>query len=236
MKTNGKIPLLLLISICIIFNFSAVANEPISKSENNESNNIQAIRNSLTSSDSDYDLNLMNLQIDVLGIVFFGPQVALDFQFANMIAVGPYVRWHYAGVLYQGVVTDWFSDETTTSLASYSFGVQAKILIPVGSGQHRPYVGFGFERSNGSDSWDPGGTWGKRIYEYKSNVFSINLGYRLLTNSAFNLSAGIGIGISKDVESIGYYEFGDEETDNYNLETRVLPMVQLILGWQLGGN
>ena len=236
MKTKRNIILLLIIATGTIVNFRAVANEPISKSENNESNNIQTIRNSLSSSNSDYDLKSMNLQIDVLGIVFFGPQLALDFQFANIIAIGPYMRWHYAGVLYQGVVTDWFSDQTTTSLASYSLGMQAKVLIPVGSGQHRPYVGFGFERSNGSDSYDPGGTWGRYIYEYKSNVFTINLGYRLLTNSSFNLSAGIGIGVSQDIESIGYYEFGEDDTDHYNLETRILPMVQLALGWQLGGN
>ncbi len=184
---------------------------------------------------SEYGLSIMNLQVDVMGIIFFGPQVTLDFQFADMIAVGPYVRWHYAGVLYQGVVTDWFSAETTTSLASYSFGAQAKFLIPVGTGQHRPYLEFGFERSIGSDSWDPEGTWGKRIYEYKSNVFHFNVGYRMLTQSSFNLSAALGIGISQDTESIGYYEFGEDgDITTYPLETRVLPMIQVMLGWQLG--
>ncbi len=185
-------------------------------------------------SDSDYRLSIMNLQIDALGFLFFGPQITLDFQFANMIAIGPYFRYHYAGLIYQGVVTDWFTDETTTSLASYSFGAQAKFLIPVGSGQHRPYLELGYEKSIGSDSWDPGGTYGERIYEYESNVFHFNFGYRLLTNSSFNLSAAIGVGISKDTKNIGYYEFGEDPTDYYTLETRVLPMVQLMLGWQLG--
>ncbi|MDY6801071.1 MAG: hypothetical protein SVU94_07580 [Bacteroidota bacterium] len=83
---------------------------------------------------TEYDLSLMNLQVDVLGIIFFGPQLTLDFQFANMIAIGPYFRWHYVGVFYQGVVTEWFSDETSTSVASYSIGGQAKFLIPTGSG------------------------------------------------------------------------------------------------------
>jgi len=189
---------------------------------------------SVNSESSDYNLALMNLQIDPLGFLFFGPQITLDFQFANMIAVGPYFRYHYAGLIYQGVVTDWFSDETTTSPASYSFGFQGKFLIPVGTGQHRPYVEVGYERSIGSDSWDPGGTWGRRIYEYKSNVIHFNAGYRLLTNSSFNISAAIGIGISTDTESIGYYEFGDDPTDYYPLETRILPMVQLLLGWQVG--
>lgn len=176
----------------------------------------------------------MNLQVDVLGLFFFGPQVSLDFQFANMIAVGPYMRWHYAGLIYQGIVTDWFTAETTTSLASYSVGAQAKVLIPIGSGQHRPFVGFGYEKSFGSDSYDPGGTLGKRIYEYETNVFHIDLGYRLLTNSSFNLSAGISIGISKDTKSIGFYENEEDVITNYDLETRILPMVQIILGWQLG--
>ena len=132
------------------------------------------------------------------------------------------------------VVTDWFTDETTTSPASYSFGLQAKFLFPVGSGQHRPYLELGYEKSIGSDSWDPDGTYGERIYEYESNVFHFNFGYRLMTISSFNLSAAIGVGISKDTKNIGYYEFGEEPTDYYSLETRVLPMVQLMLGWQLG--
>jgi hypothetical protein len=203
--------------------------------KNHKSTNYSTVEDySLNSESTDYDLALMNLQVDPLGFLFFGPQITLDFQFANMIAVGPYFRYHYAGLIYQGVVTDWFSDVTTTSPASYSFGFQAKFLIPVGSGQHRPYVEVGYEKSKGSDSWDPGGTWGKRIYEYKSNVIHFNAGYRLLTNSSFNLSAAVGVGISTDTKSIGYYEFGDEPTDYYTLETRILPMIQLLLGWQLG--
>jgi pyruvoyl-dependent arginine decarboxylase (PvlArgDC) len=56
----------------------------------------------------------------------------------------------------------------------------------------------------------------------------------LLTEGSFNLSAAIGIGLSKDTKSIGYYEEGEDYTDYYSLETRALPMVQLVLGWQLG--
>jgi len=183
---------------------------------------------------SEFDLALMNLQVDFLGIVFFGPQVTFDFQFANMFAVGPYVRWHYAGVFYQGMVTDWFSDGSSASLASYSLGVQAKVLIPVGTGQHRPYFELGYEKSRGSDSYDPGGTYGDHIYEYESNVFHFNVGYRLLTESSFNLSAALGIGISKETKNIDYYEIDEGGVDYNTLETRVLPMVQLIMGWQLG--
>lgn len=221
-----------------LFSFSNYASDGLEEVNKNTSLSKYSLNlsdnYSFNSFDTEYDLALINLQVDVLGIVFFGPQISLDFQFANMIAVGPYVRWHYAGVFYQGIVTDWFTDGTTTSLASYSVGAQAKFLFPIGSGQHRPFVGIGFEKSKGSDSWDPGGTFGKRIYEYESNVLHIDLGYRLTTTGSFNLSAGIGIGISKDTKSIGYYEYGDDPIDYYTLETRVLPMVQVILGWQLG--
>ena len=221
----------------ILFSFNNYASDVIKDLNKDEnlllsSYSLSDYNKSLIS--TEYDLSLMNLQVDVIGVLFFGPQVTLDFQFANMIAVGPYIRWHYAGLIYQGIVTDWFTDGTTTSLASYSFGAQAKVLIPVGTGHHRPYVEVGYEKSIGSDSWDPGGTFSKRIYEYESNVFHFNFGYRLLTNSSFNLSAALGIGISKDTKSIGYYEFGDDPIDYYTLETRILPMIQLMLGWQLG--
>ena len=189
---------------------------------------------SLMQAEDEYSLSIMNIQVDAMGLIFFGPQIALDFQFADMIAVGPYMRWHYAGLIYQGVVTDWFVDQTTTSLASYSIGVQARAFIPIRSGQHRPYFGLGFEKSFGSDYWDPEGTLGKRIYEYETNVLHIDVGYRLLTSSSFNLSAGIAIGIARDTKNIGYYENDESDITHYNLETRIMPMVQIILGWQLG--
>lgn len=213
----------------IVLSFNNYASDPIlnqDETTNLPLNNVPI--------DSDYALSLVNLQVDVMGILFFGPQITVDFQFADMIAVGPYFRWHYAGVVYQGIVTEWFSAGTTTSLASYSFGAQAKYLFPMGSGQHRPYLELGFEKSIGSDSWDPGGTWGRRIYEYEVNIFHFNFGYRLMTSSGFNLSAALGIGIGKETENIGYYEYGDDPIDYYPLETRVLPMVQVLIGWQLG--
>lgn len=224
------IPLLFI----LFFSLQNHATEPVIFTNQNYNSNLISENSLSTPPSTEYDLSLMNLQVDVLGIIFFGPQITLDFQFANMIAVGPYVRWHYAGVFYQGIVTDWFSAETTTSLASYSIGGQAKFLIPIGSGQHRPYIEVGFEKSFGSDWYDPGGNWGKRIYEYESNVLHFNAGYRLLTDGSFNLSAAVGIGFSKDTKNIGYYEDGEGDISYYPLESRVLPMVQLILGWQLG--
>lgn len=215
----------------MFFSLQNYATEPVIFTDQNFNSNL-VNENSLSIPPStDYDLSIMNLQVDLLGIIFFGPQITLDFQFANMIAVGPYVRWHYAGVLYQGVVTDWFSAETTTSLASYSIGGQAKFLIPIGSGQHRPYIVTGFEKSFGSD-WEDFGD--KYIYEYETNIFHFGAGYRMLTEGSFNLSASIAIGFAQDTKSIGYYEYGEDYTDSYHLESRVIPIIQLMLGWQLG--
>lgn len=185
-------------------------------------------------SESDYDLAIMNLQVDAMGLIFFGPQVCLDFQIANLIAVGPYFRWNFAGVLYQGVITNWFTDESTPSPGSYGIGVQAKVLIPIGSGQHRPYVGFGFERFKGEESYDPGGSWGEHIWEYKSNIYHVDLGYRMLTSGSFNLSVGLSLGVSAETENIDYYESGDEGIDHNTLNTRFIGMLQIGLGWQLG--
>ena len=223
--------ILTIILAMVLLSLNSFADDPILSLSDYDELNLSTFN---VPSDSEYELSLMNLQVDVLGLVFFGPQVTLDFQFADMVAVGPYFRWMFGGVLYHAIITDWFSNESTASAASFGIGVQGKFLFPIGSGQHRPYLELGYEKSFGSDSWDPGGTWGRRIHEYKSNVFHFNFGYRLLTESSFNLSAAIGIGISKETEHIGYYEFGEEPDDYYPLETRVLPMIQLTLGWQLG--
>ncbi|MBU8893070.1 MAG: hypothetical protein KOO66_09845 [Bacteroidales bacterium] len=222
----------------VLFSFSDYASDGLKEVNGNISLSNYSLslseKYSSNSFDTDYDLALMNLQVDLLGIVFFGPQIALDFQLANMIAVGPFFRWNYAGVIYQGVVTDWFTDESVASPASYGIGVQAKILIPIGSGQHRPYAGFSYERFRGEDSYDPGGTDGKHIWEYKSNVMLVNLGYRMLTESSFNLSVGLSLGISTETESIDYYEFGDGTVDYNPTYTRFIGMLQIGLGWQLG--
>lgn len=189
---------------------------------------------SMNNESTDYELALMNLQVDVMGFLMFGPQVSLDFQFANIIAVGPFVRWNYAGLMYQGVITDWFYEETVVSPASYGIGVQAKALIPVGSGMHRPYFGVSFERFKGKESYDPGGTFGNHIWEYKSNVILISLGYRLITDSSFNLSIGLSLGPSIETENIDYYEFDEGGVDYNETYTRFIGMLQIGLGWQLG--
>ncbi len=220
-----------------LFSFSNYASDVIkdlNKDENLLLSNYSLSDYNKSLISTEYDLSLMNLQVEVMGLLFFGPQVSLDFQFANMVAVGPYVRWNYAGVMYQGIVTDWFTDGSTASPASYGIGVQAKILIPIGSGRHRPYAGFSYERFRGEDSYDPGGTDGKHIWEYKSNIMLVNLGYRMLTESSFNLSIGLSLGISQETENKDYYEFGDGTID-YNLtSTRFIGMLQIGLGWQLG--
>jgi len=218
--------------LMFIFVLQSFAIEPVNSSHTKLSSTlIEQNSISISPPASEYDLSIMNLQIDLLGILFFGPQVTLDFQFADMVAVGPYVRWHYAGVVYQGIVTDWFSAETTTSLASYSIGGQAKFLIPVGNGQHRPYIELGLEKSFGSDYEDSGD---KYIYEYETNIFHFGAGYRMLTEGSINLSASIAVGFAKDTKSIGYYESGEDYTDYYHLESRVIPIIQLMIGWQLG--
>ena len=231
MKTNRAL-LQLIILLVLVFVFTTIsANEPETKSILIESNS-----NLYQSSDSDVRLKLVNIQFDPLGFIFFGPQIGMDFQFANMIAVGPYVRWNYAGLLYQGEITEWFSNETTASVASYGVGIGAKIIPPIGSGRHRPYFDIGIEKFKGKESYDPGGTYGRHYYEYKADIFHFGAGYRMLTESSFNMSIGFFIGIHKETENFDYYEF--ESTKDYNTleDPRVFPGVQLMLGWQIGGN
>ena len=216
--------------MCIGFGSLAkvtVSDQDLTKGEFNTMN--------LSSDESDYKLKLMNLQVDALGLVFFGPQFALDFQFANLVAVGPYVRWHYAGVLYRAVVTDWFSNASNVDVGSYSYGLQVKFLIPTGSGQHRPYIGLTAEKSQGEEIFisDVDSDM-DRINSFEQNIYTFNLGYRYTSSSAFNLSVGLGVGIAQDTENIGFYAYDEDNYDSYPLETRVLPMLQLTLGWQLG--
>jgi len=214
------------------FALGSIAKEPILNQDfsNRMINNASSI-----GEESDYRLKLMNLQVDALGLVFFGPQVSLDFQFANLLAVGPYVRWHYAGVLYQAVVTDWFSESSVVDAGSFSYGAQFKFLIPTGSGQHRPFIGLTAEKSQGEEIFVAEESSGDdRINTFEQNIFGFNVGYRYTSPSAFNLSVGLGIAISQDTENIGFYDSDEDNYDSYSLETRVLPMIQLKLGWELG--
>lgn len=231
MKTDQK---LLLCTALLIFALkTSMATEP------NKSIHIEDAPFELTAyptTSADVNLKLMNLQFDPLGFIFWGPQLNLDFQIADVIAVGPYVRWNYAGVIYQGIVTDWFSSETTVSAASYGIGISGKVLPPIGSGKHRPYIDVGFEKFKGKDSYDPDGLFGRHYYEYKANVFHVGAGYRMITEGSFNLSIGILILILKETENFDYYEF-ESTLDHNPLEpTHLGATLQLALGWQFGGN
>lgn len=189
----------------------------------------------LSADDSDYRLKLMNLQVDPLGVIFYGPQVAFDFQFANLIAVGPYVRWHYAGVFYRAIVTDWFSESSNVEAGSFSYGGQIKFLIPAGSGQHRPFISLTAEKSQGEEIFISETNSGDdEIYSFEQFIFTFNGGYRYTAPSGFNLSASLGMGVAQDVENIHFYASDEDNYENIPLETRIIPMMQLTLGWQLG--
>ncbi|OFX84278.1 MAG: hypothetical protein A2W99_00730 [Bacteroidetes bacterium GWF2_33_16] len=195
----------------------------------NESTNLTLLPQS-----DDVRLALMNIQIDVLGVLFFGPQVSLDFQIANFLAIGPDFSWHYAGFLYQGFMTEFFSDGTTLGIGTYGIGGHMKFLIPVGSGSNRPYVGFGYEKFYGEETYDD---WdlGMKYSDYKSNVLHFDLGYKRLTEGSFNFSIGLSIAVSKVAESRYYYESDPNEINYYEPgETMVFPLLQMALGWQIG--
>lgn len=232
MKTNLK-TLLSIALFSFALNFTVMATEP---NKTLLIQNSDLALNSYSTPSSDVNLKLMNFQFDPLGFIFFGPQFNLDFQIADIIAVGPYFRWNYAGVLYHAVITDWFSEDGGPTIGSYGVGIAGKVLPPIGSGRHRPYIEIGYEKFKGKEAYDPGGTYGKHYYEYKANVFHFGAGYRMITDESFNLSIGIFIAISKETENYDYYEF--ESTIDYNslADPQVYPGIQLLLGWQFGGN
>ncbi|NOQ26807.1 MAG: hypothetical protein GQ564_15715 [Bacteroidales bacterium] len=228
--------ILLMLLFISINNYASERNEKLDESllVSNQYSTLSDFNKTMSGSEEDYKLSLLNLQVDVLGPVFFGPLVSLDIQFANCIAIGPYVRWHYAGLLYQAVVTDWFTENSAVSLGSFSYGAQIKFIIPTGTGQHRPFIGVGAEKSQGKEIISEYLGGGDRINEFEQNIFHFDLGYRYTSSSAFNLSVGLGIGISQDTKQIAYNEGFEDMFDSYQLETRFLPMITLQLGWQLG--
>jgi hypothetical protein len=233
----------LLLVILFSFSFNGMAeNDPTA--EKNNQLNIEKKSNSpilnenfstleLTPSD-EVRLAFMNIQIDVLGVLFFGPQVSLDFQIANFLAIGPDFTWHYAGFLYQGFMTEFFSDGTTLGLGTYGIGGHMRFLIPAGSGRNRPYVGFGYEKFYGEETYDD---WdlGMKYSNYKSNVLHVDLGFKHLTEGSFSFSIGLSLAVSKVSESSYYYESNPDDINYYEPgETMVFPLLQMAMGWQIG--
>ncbi len=226
--------ILLLIALIIFPNLSAKTNDGKNNSLNKPteySPEMSAFR----PSDDKSTLKLINLQIDVLGLVFFGPQVSLDFQIANFFSVGPYFRWNYGGVLYQAATSEWFSESPNISPASFGYGFSAKIIPPIGSGRHRPYIDLGMERFSGKESWSSDGYLGDHIYEYKANIFHFGAGYRMVSDKAFNLSVGVYLGIYQETENVDFYENSSEVDYNSLEDPRIFPGINLTLGWQFGG-
>ncbi|HAN18299.1 MAG: hypothetical protein A2X13_04635 [Bacteroidetes bacterium GWC2_33_15] len=240
MREMYKSIFLLFVALISIQNISAKTNDPTKDKGTEDLVFIDYTisspeMKSATQSDGDTRLKLINLQIDVLGIVFFGPQVSLDFQVANFISVGPYFRWNYGGLMYQATTSEWFSESPDISPASYGYGFSAKVLPPIGSGRHRPYIDLGFERFSGKESWYSDSYSGDHYYEYKANIFHFGAGYRMVSDGAFNLSVGIFVGIYQETENIDYYENSSEIEYNSLEDPRVFPGANLTLGWQFGG-
>jgi len=201
----------------------------------------------------DYQLSPVNLQLDVLGVLFYGPQIVVDFQFLDMIAVGPSFRWMYAGLLFQALITDWFDSDEKIAPSTLSFGGQAKIFLPLGTERNRPFITAGYERifinySREEPAFTPPWKTGKKQYklaqfnqEYKkficeseSNGLYIGAGYRHFSSQKLNITAQLGFVFAKETKSIGYFEDDPEDIEEYELGTITMPVLQLVLGWQLG--
>ena len=164
--------------------------------------------------ESEYDLRPFNLQIDPVGILFYGPQVAINYQVQNRRTFGLNMRWHYMALFYN--MSSGFGLDLTLEPTSYSYGIETKLLFPIKDGPHRITVGIGLDEfiANREDHEE----------NEITTVFNVNVGYRLLTKARFNLSlvAGHGFELSSRLKS-------DVIDRNYKV-----PFAQVQLGIQLG--
>ncbi len=199
----------------------------------------------------DYQLSPVNLQLDVLGVLFYGPQICVDFQLSDMIALGPSFRWMYAGALFQALVTNWFDSDYKISPSTLSFGGQAKLFLPLGTERNRPFITAGYERiyinysreepvlvfpsKTGNTQYKPAQfdqEYRKYIVESVSNGLYIGIGYRHHSSQQFNISGQLGFIFAKETKSIGYYEEHPNVIEEYVPGTITMPVLQLVLGWQ----
>ncbi len=168
-------------------------------------------------------------EINLLGLLQFGPTFSYEFNMANDLMVGCHVRLQGIGLLYQLIVSEAFEDFAAPWATSA--GVQVKYLFPNALSNNRMFMGFFTDLGLGWSSGDKGTT-----DEWKSNfasiVFALQFGYRWRYPSGFYLNVGLSAGYSIEIWDKWYHTRAPSIIMDADQTNVFFGMLEFSLGWE----
>ena len=168
-------------------------------------------------------------EINILGLLQFGPIFSYDFNVAADIMVGTHLRLQGIGVLYQLIASKAFEDFAAPW--SFALGFQMKYLFPNTLSNNRMFMGFFADFGLGWTSGDFDTSW-----EWKGNhanlVIALQYGYRWRYPSGFYLNVGIMAGYSLVVWDQWYYLTTPNQYETSTTTNIFFGMLEFSLGWE----
>ena len=168
-------------------------------------------------------------EINILGLLQFGPIFSYDLKIADDIMVGGHLRLQGIGVLYQLIASKAFEDFAAPW--SFALGFQMKYLFPNTLSNNRMFMGFFADFGLGWTSGDFDTSW-----EWKGNhgnlVIALQYGYRWRYASGFYLNVGIMAGYCFLVWDNWYYLTTPNQYEASTNPSVFFGMLEFSLGWE----
>lgn len=167
--------------------------------------------------------------INLGGLLFFGPTFRFEFRVGPSAVVDAHLRWAFAGVLYQALVTDFWYEDVTVLPYSLGVGTGFKFLLGNPDRPHRFYAGSIIEYNYGGSTSD----FGKEERNH-AVVIGGDLGMRWRSETGFMFSLGIQPAVAFVVKDGYFYEESPDVWHDYGFSVRPAPILELSIGWEFG--
>lgn len=178
---------------------------------------------------SSTELGKTAFNINLAGLLFFGPTFRFEFRVGSSSVIDAHLRWAYAGVLFQALVTDFWEEDGRVLPYSLGVGTGFKALLGNPSGRHRFYVGSVIEYNFGGSTSD----YGKEERNH-ALVVGGDIGMRWRSETGFMFSLGFQPAVAFVFIDGYYYEENPDTWYDYGFSVRATPLLELSIGWEFG--
>ncbi len=176
----------------------------------------------------------LTLNINPVGAALYGPIVQAEIKLTNPIALVPWIRYSYAGMVSTYQWTN-FENDSEYSPSSVAVGLGLKKFISAKPRKNNVYYGGAVEfihEKGLHNTYDP-------RYEYEQIRYAAaaygNVGYRWKFKRSFYLNLGILPGVAFDIKNKGYYSQGASEGLEYDDYSTIsfIGQIDCSFGWDL---
>jgi hypothetical protein len=172
-------------------------------------------------------LGRVTFSADILGVLQYGPVFMFEIKTAPFMYLDAHVRYLFAGLLFHGVFTDWFSNGYSVKPQSLAAGLGLKFLF--GSRNSKPYVGLFSEFGNGFGDKDDD-YYGEIDKQTSIFIFGFQGGYRWRFENKCFISLGL---IAGGTTYTDHYKYNSYTSMDYSEDgSRVYALLTFTFGFE----